>query len=277
MNHRLISFGGTAISIAFQDGRPAELVDFLFRHVPASPPREPWTTLRIERQPEATGFTLWQDDTRLATGEPDTSMAHSLMSQACFTLAYDGRDGLMLHAAGARHSGQTILLPGKSGAGKSTLTAWLLAHGGRYLTDELLYVAEGSDLVRGFARPLTIKPSARHLLPGLLKVPVDDPGILRAGTADMIHPPSFGSDLVSGDSPPGLIIFPTYQEECQFELRPLSTAQAAFELMSFLANARNLAGHGLPQAIRLAGAAPAYSLTFSDLEQAGRSIIDLLR
>ena len=120
-------------------------------------------------------------------------------------------------------------------------------------------------------------PTARHLLPELLPKQVDDNAILRGEHVDMILPETFGAELHRGDSSLDLIIFPAYQPDRELELSRLSKASAACELMRCLANARNLADHGLPEATRLVGVAPAYSLTFSDLDQSGESVLRLLR
>ncbi|HSG16020.1 MAG TPA: hypothetical protein VLE70_06820 [Anaerolineae bacterium] len=277
MNRRLISFGNSTISIVCGDGRPAELVDFLFQNIPPAESGKPWTQLRLKRPPGVEGLNLWQDDTLLSQNEPAADMAHTLMSQACYTLAYESRDGLLLHAAAVQLAGIGLVLPGKTGAGKSTLSAWLLSQGGRYLTDEMVFVPTNGDAFSGFARPLTIKPTARHLMPALLSGPVDDSDILRGEPVDMVQPESFGAKLHVGDSPLDLIVFPTYRPDHDLELNRLTKAAAAYELMRCLANARNLADHGLPEALRLANAVPAYALSYSDLEQAGRSIIQLLQ
>lgn len=114
-------------------------------------------------------------------------------------------------------------------------------------------------------------------MPALLSGPVDDSDILRGEPVDMVQPESFGAKLHVGDSPLDLIVFPTYRPDHDLELNRLTKAAAAYELMRCLANARNLADHGLPEALRLANAVPAYALSYSDLEQAGRSIIQLLQ
>lgn len=287
MNQRLISFGNSTISIQYENGRPADLIDFLFQKIPAPISSDPWTHLRLERQISkeqgiedpisSEGFTLWQDGKLLIENESFRSMAYTLMSQVCFTLAYDSREGLLLHAAAVQIQGRGIILPGKTGAGKSTLTAWLLSQGGRYLTDELVYLPTGSDVVCGFSRPITFKRPARHLLSGLLSAQSDASSVFRADPVDMIFPESFGSDVLAEELPPDLIVFPNYQPDRELELHPLSKALAAYELMKCLANARNLDDHGLSEAVRLADMVPAYSLSFSNLEQAGETISQLLQ
>jgi hypothetical protein len=277
MNRRLISFGKSTIGLEYGHGRPADLVDFLFQKIPDSKTEKPWALLRLEDHGEDDGLWLWQDETLLFKESSSGSMANHLMSQVCFTLAYESRDGLLLHSAAVQMSGLGIMLPGKSGAGKSTLTAWFLGHGGRYLTDEMVYIATESDVISGFARPITIKAPARSLLLELLKENRAAGGMLGSEPVDIIDPELFGAEVVKGDSPLDLIIFPRYRPGQKVEIRQLSKALTAFELMKCLANARNLTDHGFSEAVRLAAAAPAYSLSYGDTEQAGRSVTQLLQ
>jgi len=61
----------------------------------------------------------------------------------------------LFHAAALAWQGRGLLLPGKISAGKTTLTAWLLSRGLDYLTDELVFIPQGTVAVRGLARPST--------------------------------------------------------------------------------------------------------------------------
>ena len=58
----------------------------------------------------------------------------------------------------------------------------------------------------------------------------------------------------------------------EFAFEPLSGAQAGLALMECLVNARNLPGHGLAEAARLARNAPAFRLRYSHFEQIGDRI-----
>jgi hypothetical protein len=276
MNLRLISFGNSTIGLRYDDGRPTEMVDFLFQNITGSKNEEPWTTLRLEDHGGDEGFWLWQDDTLLFKEESFEIMANSLMSQVCFTLAYESKAGLLLHSAAVRTEEKGILLPGRSGAGKSTLTAWLIHHGFGYLSDEMVFVASGSDQFRGFTRPITIKSPARHLLPQLLKKERLVNGILQSESLDMVAPEQFGVQVAKNLSSIDLIIFPHFEASQGVQLARLSKAEAAFELMKCLANARNLEDHGLSEAVRLAKTTPGYSLGYGDSAQAERAIRQLV-
>ena len=181
---------------------------------------------------------------------------------------------MLLHSAAVQVEGKGVILPGKTGAGKSTLTSWLIRHGCNYLSDEMAYVPGGSNSFSGFARPITIKAAARHLLPELLKKrELGSNMLLHSEPVDMIAPELFGAQVVTAPSPLDLIIFPQFQTDQDVELAQLSNAQTAFELMKCLANARNLSDHGLSEAARLAKSTPALSLRYGDTDEAGRSIL----
>jgi hypothetical protein len=272
----LLSFGNGAIELSYEDGRPADLVHFLFRHVSTTPVAEPWTRFLLEDAGGDAGWSLQQDGRTLCQNLPAGQMADRFMGHVCYALAHESRHGLLLHAAAVRAAGRGILLPGKSGAGKSTLSAWFAANGHDYSTDEMVFLANGSDDVLGFSRPITIKAAARHLVPPRVDT-WRDQGFSVTDPVEMIAPESLGATVVEGALTLDLIVFPEYRDGTQTALRPLTKAQAAFELMKCLANARNLAEHGLPEAIRLASHVQSYALTYSDMNQAGRSVISLLR
>lgn len=276
MNHRLLTFGRSTIGLEYSAGRPAALVDFLFQKIPGSKAEKAWTIFRLENQVEKDILRLWRDEKLLIKESSAGIMANHLMSQACFTLAHESRGGLLLHSAAVQAAGKGIILPGETGSGKSTLTAWLISHGYRYLTDELIYIANSTNTVNGFARPLSIKSPARPLLLDILKGEKPKSEMLRSEPVDMIAPELFGAEIVEGDSSFGLIIFPQYQPEVKIEMRQLSKAQAAFELMKCLANARNLPQHGMAEVVRLVESTPAYHLVYNNLERAGQLIQEVL-
>ena len=64
-----------------------------------------------------------------------------------------------------------------------------------------------------------------------------------------------------------LIIFPRYQRHRSFECHLLSKARIGLALMEHLINARNLLGHGLAEAARIAGCIPAYRMNYFSFEQ----------
>ena len=65
------------------------------------------------------------------------------------------------------------------------------------------------------------------------------------------------------------MVFPRYEEGAAFSLERLSKARAGMELMRHLINGARLPGNGLHEVARLAAAAPAYRLCYSDFAQLG--------
>ena len=73
-----------------------------------------------------------------------------------------------------------------------------------------------------------------------------------------------------------LIVFPRFRPGAELEFRRLSPAQNGLALMECLVNARNLAGHGLGEALRLARGIPAWRLVYSHFEQLESTLLDLV-
>ena len=189
----------------------------------------------------------------------------------------------MFHAAGLAWHNKGLMLPGKIGAGKSTLSAWLSTQGFDYLTDELVFIAAGSDVMQPFPRPLNLKRPARPVLQGWLDFsdrdqldPAGGAHILTSPQIDLAPPTLLYPANTISQPALKAIIFPHYRPAAEFEMQPLSKAQAGLELMQCLVNARNLPEHGFPEIARLARRLPAYHLRYSSFAQIGAQIEKLM-
>lgn len=76
-------------------------------------------------------------------------------------------DRLHLHAAGAVRNGRVAVLAAPRETGKTTTLARLVIRGWSYMSDEMLSIGRDDDDVRGFAKPLSIKPGGRAFVPEL--------------------------------------------------------------------------------------------------------------
>lgn len=275
---REVHFAASAIHLEFCGDRPAGIVDFLFRHIAASGPAQPHRTYRLELEDDSPTAQLRVS----VAGSPpyrhpsDGVMAGWLLGNVDYHLADRSRGGLLFHA-GALAWGRTgLILPGTMGAGKTTLTAWLVAHGFDYLSDELTFVPDQTLTVQALARPLNLKHPARPALETYLDFDNLAPHILPGQDADLIQPTLLRPANHFSQPRLGLIIFPRYQADAQLSLERLSKAQAGKALMQCLINARNLPDHGFGEITRLVRQTPAYRLTYGGFAQLGHSIENLV-
>jgi hypothetical protein len=86
-------------------------------------------------------------------------------------------ESLHLHAAAATREGRAVVIAASRNTGKTTTVAHLVARGWGFVTDETVRLSVGDNEVRGFAKPLSIKPGGTrfvdHLQPWMIP-PVDD-------------------------------------------------------------------------------------------------------
>jgi len=196
------------------------------------------------------------------------------LEQTLFQLMQDGltqlngasTTELIFHAAALAHLERGLILCGQSGSGKSSLTAWLVANGMQYLTDEVISLPTESDMISGFCRSMILKRGSafiwRHWLPQS-----ESNGLLQFsdGTA-WVAPTLLNASAVRSQVVPCLLIFPRYVEGAQFQVERLSSAQTLFRLLQCLVNARNFPNHGMAATTRLAQNVSAISMTYSDIE-----------
>ena len=277
MKSCLIHFGGSTVAVDTEGERSAEVVEYLFGLVSRDGGGSPYFRFRLV-DGIVPGILLLTDDggARLESvrvGE----LAERLLGQVCFRLADQARDGLLFHSAAVSWEGRGLLLPGQTGRGKTTLAAWLLGRGFRYLTDELVFVADGSDELQALTRPLNLKQTARPAMADRIEWEAHESEIWSSAFADLV-PIRLLSPLPPASACPlSVMIFPHFEAGAACAFERISKAQAGLDLMQCLVNARNLAGHGFPEAARLARRVPAYRLKYGSFEQLGSRIEDACR
>jgi hypothetical protein len=112
----------------------------------------------------------------------------------------------VLHAGAAIFDGQALAVSGPSGAGKSTLTALLTQRGGRFLTDDVLVLEAGRQLI---AHPGAAVASIRHGAMDL-PTPADDVRVGDDGEALRVR-----VERHAGPAPLGLLCFLKRQPEAE--------------------------------------------------------------
>jgi len=273
---RLVSFAGSAVIIEHRGSRADAIVNFLYRRVPAQDGVAPHMIYRLTSNDDSGQLTLYRDDKLFYESDSKAALAELLLGDTCHNLAKQSQGGLLFHAGGLAWQGKGILLPGKIGAGKTTLVAWLVARGLGYLTDEMVFVPHGANHLQAFTRPLNLKHPSKPAMQDYVDFEGQAAHILRSPHSYLISPEVLSSADTPIEPPLGLIVFPRYLPDEDFELRSLSKAQAGLALMQCLVNARNLQGYGFPEIVRLAQAAPACRLTYSHFDQIEGRIETLL-
>jgi hypothetical protein len=171
-----------------------------------------------------------------------------------------------LHAAAVEIDGRAIILVGQSGAGKSSLTAWLVAQGAKYITDELTVVTP-DGLVMGLSRPIQIKAKGIGVVSSMLTQGRALEGQLVSGLSSKV----LGSSCVNQGKkiPLGLIVFPQYSPYSMFAMNPLSSGEAGLEIMQSFVNARHLERFGFEALMKLVKVTPCCGLSYSSFDSFG--------
>ena len=298
---RWISFGGSRVHLVCRHLDWGPSVDFLLATLPqGAPGQDALTTLTLSRS-EADGTwaitetvaplapQFWGE---LSTTSPkvggrgaegreplqsvlaaDSSLfgrTSHLLGRICHGLADQSGPGVLFHAGAVAWGGRRIVIPGGVGRGKSTLTAWLALHGGRYLSDELVYWPSAQEPFAALARPLNLRWAGwQALLPGLTDEKQEEilaRSLHQSGEGVLVLPPPWPAET-SADGDPSLLLFPHFQPKAPLTLTRLSPARAGKALMESLVNGRNLPDHGFGMAVKLAAHIPAWRLTYGDFDQ----------
>jgi len=277
MGRRLICFAGSGVAIEFEGERAARIVNFLYRHMPSGDDHgtAPHVTFRLAPGAESDQLALYRDGRLTYEGTSHAFLAEMLLGETGYNLADKSRGGLLFHAGGLTWDGKGLLLPGSIGAGKTTLTMWLALQGigGRaYLSDEMVFFPAGSHAMQTYTRPLNLKRPARAALENLFDFEAHANCIFSTSYGDLIPPELLNFAGPRDEVPVNLILFPRYAAESEFELKPLSKAQAGLALMECLVNARNLPEHGFREIARLARIVPAYKMSYAHFDQIGNQV-----
>lgn len=183
------------------------------------------------------------------------------------------KEYLFLHAGALAKNNKAVLLPGPSGSGKSTLTLGLLNYGYQYLTDEVV-VIDLSDLrVLPFQRPIYIYGWQSVVSSEVEKYfkfyrfkerygNTMQPWQYAVPQQEAILPKDTSLEV-------GWIVFPTYNEtQKDSYLKPMSRAEAAFNLMQNGWNTQYFTDFGLKLCSELVKKADCYELVMGDLKEA---------
>jgi len=271
---RVISFAGSAVEIRYSGATGRRIVEFLYRDVPEKAEVEPHVHFLIDGVDDQ--VRLLRGEEVLYEGDSPGRLANLLLGESIYHLADRSSGGGVLHAGALSHRGRGLIIPGRSGAGKTTATAWLVRNGFDYLTDELVFIPEGTRRLLTFTRPLNVKTHGKGALAPHFDFEEHAEDLLVSPHATLIPLRLINSENRIQQPDLELIIFIQYRKDAGMKAERLSKAQGGMRLMECLVNARNLPGHGFTDMARLARQVPAWSVEYSDLEALRDTVLELL-
>ena len=189
-------------------------------------------------------------------------LIYHLTDRVVFHVANNADGVHCIHAAAVSYQGGVIIVPANSGAGKSTFTAWLVANGFKYVTDELILISADMS-VQGIARPIQIKANGIDAIRNLLR----NSEYFEGSLANAIAPQCLGGEMAEpGGNRLAAFVFPQYTKGSQCEFSELSSAAAGLQLMNNHVNARNLEDHGFRTMMALVRSTPRYELNYGGFD-----------
>jgi HprK-related kinase A len=186
---------------------------------------------------------------------------------------------LLIHAAGVERDGRAVVLPGDSGAGKSTLTTALVANGWRLLSDEVTIVDPRDGLLRPHPRPISLKNETIDLIADRypqLTANKRYEGTTK-GTVGFVKAPHDAIQNADRSSRPSLVVALAYHPGSHLTCDRLEKAKAFMLLARQSPNYKIMLGRGFQTLANFVEACDHYTLTYSDLDEAVRSINELSR
>jgi len=196
-----------------------------------------------------------------------TNFLHTRLSFHAAAIYRPGADG-----------GAAVVLPGAPGSGKSTLTAAAVDHGFELVSDELtLLDLETGDLLP-VPRPISLKNASidviRHRMPrAVMNAPVAD---TTKGTVAHVRAPA--SSLAARDARPrpAAIVFPKFTVGAATELARIAAGDALMRLADQSFNFQIQGAAGFRALERMVARAPAWTLAYSNLDEALAALDEVL-
>ncbi|KAA6186741.1 hypothetical protein F2Q65_05070 [Thiohalocapsa marina] len=216
--------------------------------------------IRVHREPG--GYRIEGGGPSMPQVLDEAQLPHVLCQALLHGLSNGEDQHLMLHAAALARGEQGILMAARSGSGKTTLSAWMIEHGYRFLTDELVAV-DDRGMLHGLARPLNLKQRGASAVQGLGWLERQMPQALRSGPITLLP----CEDTEPTPALATLMLFPRFVGGDEFTVEPMSPARCAVALTATLLNARNLPRRGLPRLLDLARQAQGYAVFYSHPSQ----------
>ncbi|XOF33673.1 MAG: glycosyltransferase family 2 protein [Candidatus Electrothrix sp. YB6] len=271
MKNKSISFCGQNLVIRYLP-QAATAVDIAFAGFSAGNPLDPVATFDVLFDQETDSFSVTTEGEEIGAELDLADLTLLLSARAAYEFACTITDGLVIYGAAVQASGGSILIPGRTE--NSRLIAWLVQQGYKYLTSELICLAQNDQLFASLPCPLFIRQEERPVLEPIIMefiAPKNSSRILRSRTG-MVLSSGILSDDFSGEPAAGqqklaFLLFAEYQQNSRFSLESVSPAQATGRLMGCLANHHKLGTKNVTRLAALTRQIPALSLRYADLGQ----------
>jgi hypothetical protein len=224
------------------------------------------------------GVDVWRDDEPVARGVALSDVAGWVVWDVNRSAAETSGEHLLFHAAALEADGAGLLLPAVSGSGKSTIAAALSGFGLGYLSDELVALDLAGGSLLPYPKPISLKAGSFGLLGHL--GPSEAQNFADAalfGAREWQVAVGDGAGLPLGrPCVPRLVVTPRYRRGAPTDVRPMNETEAFFSLAAHTVNAGTHGARGTVALAGLAATCVCASVTFSDLDDACRAILELV-
>jgi HprK-related kinase A len=179
-------------------------------------------------------------------------------------------DLLLLHAGAVERNGLALLLPAVPGSGKSTLTAALSVRGWRLLSDEFGALDPLLDTVHAILKPVALKNASIGVIRSFAPHAQFGPEFPKTRKGTVAHLAANADSVARRhvSAEPAAVILPKWIAGSATRLRPMSQDRL-FPSLAFNAfNYTTLGAAGFDAAIRLTRRCLAWTLVYSDLDDA---------
>lgn len=185
---------------------------------------------------------------------------------------------LHLHAGAAVRDGRAVVMSAPRETGKTTTLARLVLRGWDFISDEAVSISGTDDEVRGFAKPLSIKPPGRSRVPELMAHMV--PALDDVEAQEIVHVPLGAVGAMARDrAEPGLVVLLRRSDQTEPGGPPASLpvhpADAVVHLMGETMDAGRFGPRAVLELARLTARCSCHEVLVGDPEATAELIEEL--
>ncbi len=270
--NRDYAFAGGAFRIRCTDRDTSNCIHRVVAHVATPAPDKLEAVISVYRTDS--GYLLFRDKDHLTDCTTiDEVLAH--VTGALYDVGFEGVNWQwMLHASVVGDATGCVVMPAASGSGKSTLAAALTTRGLALYGDEVAPLVGDDLLVTPVPVSFSIKQGSWDALGEWLPEMNASPVFARWANMVRYVPPRRHA---TAPAPARCIVFPRYQADADFALEPIAPLVVMERINTATAYLKApLDAARVQAAADWVNRTPAYTMTYSRLEDAVPAVIDLL-